>query len=254
MSHRILKDLLEAFALSGPGRVVLTATASGTKIPEDRLIQAVTPTWGSASNILVLPTPTEGKVVLIAAASTGGVLQVHDTANVTVNNSIQLTIAPNQTVIVFCESSTSYKAIAVSDGGLVSGLGTGSGASVLRTRVATANVNAGATVLPAIPGMRYRLQDMAFIAIGGNAAGTTGVRLRGTQAASEVTLFDAKVAGLTQHTLLRAGTATNGLILNAGASFVANDANTPITIVKDGNNLTTATHIDVLLTYAIEPA
>jgi hypothetical protein len=122
----------------------------------------------------------------------------------------------------------------------------------LRTRVTTAQVNAGHTLLPALAGQKYRLVDLALIAIGGNAATATGVLVRGTQSAAVVKLMDAKVAGLTQSTLLRIGTATNGVILADGASFVANDANTAITIIKDGSDLATATNIDVLLSYTIE--
>lgn len=125
-------------------------------------------------------------------------------------------------------------------------------AKVLRTRVTAAQVNAGFTLLPAVIGYKYRLQDMAMIAVGGNAATATGVLIRGTQSASVVSLMDAKIAGLTRSNLLRAGTATNGLILADGASFVANDANTAITVIKDGSDLATATHIDVLLTYTVE--
>jgi predicted RecA/RadA family phage recombinase len=118
-----------------------------------------------------------------------------------------------------------------------------------RFRVTTAQVNAGFTLLPAIAGVQYQLTDLALIAIGGNAATATGVMVRGTQSASVVKLMDAKVAGLTQSTLLRIGTATNGVILADGASFVPNDANTAITIIKDGSDLATATHIDVLISY-----
>jgi hypothetical protein len=125
---------------------------------------------------------------------------------------------------------------------------------VFRGRFTIAEVNAGATVLAAVPGYRYRLQDAALIAVGGNVGAATGILLRATQSASAVTLMDAKTAGLTRSTLLRAGTATNGLILADGASFVANDANTAITIIKDGSDITTATHIDVLLTYELVAA
>lgn len=121
----------------------------------------------------------------------------------------------------------------------------------LRTRVTTAQVNAGHTLLAAVAGRAYRLVDLSLIAIGGAATGATGVLVRGTQSASVVNLMDAKVAGLTQNTLLRIGTATNGLILAGGASFVANDVNTAITIIKDGSDLATATNIDVLLSYTI---
>lgn len=121
----------------------------------------------------------------------------------------------------------------------------------LRTRVTTANVNAGATLLAAIPGYKYRVHDVALIAIGGSASGATTIDILGTQSASGVKLLAAAVAGLTQHTLLRAG-ASNATILNAGASFVANDANTAITIGKTGSDLATSTNIDVLLLYTIE--
>jgi hypothetical protein len=125
-------------------------------------------------------------------------------------------------------------------------------AKVARVRVTTPQVNAGHTVLPAIAGFKYRIQDMALIAIGGNAQTATGVMILGTQGTASVKLMDGKVAGLTRSTLLRAGTATNGIILADGASFVANDANTAITVIKDGTDLATATHIDVLLTYTVE--
>lgn len=125
-------------------------------------------------------------------------------------------------------------------------------AQVLRTRVTTAQVNAGHTLLAALPGLKYRLHDMAMIAVGGNAATATSVDILGTQSTSSVKLMDGRVAGLTQSTLLRAGTTTNGLILADGASFVACDANTAITINHTGSDLATATHIDVLLTYTVE--
>jgi hypothetical protein len=121
----------------------------------------------------------------------------------------------------------------------------------LRTRVTTANVNAGATLLAAIPGYKYRLHDAAMIAIGGGAATATTVDILATQSASSVKLVANAVAGLTQNTLLRAG-ATNSTILAGGVSFVANDANTAITIGKTGSDLATATSIDVLLLYTIE--
>lgn len=122
----------------------------------------------------------------------------------------------------------------------------------IRSRFTIAQVNAGATVLPALANRKYRMCDMALIAVGGNVGAATGVLIRGTQSASAVSLMDAKTAGLTRSTLLRAGTATNGLILADGASFTACDTNTAITVIKDGSDITIATHIDVLLTYVVE--
>lgn len=122
---------------------------------------------------------------------------------------------------------------------------------VLRQRVTIAEVNAGLTLLPAIAGSKYRLHDAAAIAVGGAAGAVTTVDILATQSASSVKLVAFGQAALTQNTLLRAG-ASGGTILAAGASFVANDANTAITIGKTGSDVTTATHIDVLLTYAVE--
>lgn len=124
----------------------------------------------------------------------------------------------------------------------------------LRTRLTIAQVNAGTIIIPAEPGIRYRVQDMAMIAIGGAAATATSVDILGTQATASVKLMDARVAGLTQNTLLRAGTVTNGLILAGGASFMENDVNTPISVNHTGSDVATATHIDVLVSYVRVPA
>lgn len=124
---------------------------------------------------------------------------------------------------------------------------------VFRGRFSLAQVNTGATILAAVPGFKYRLQDAAMIAVGGAAAAATTIDILATQSASSVKLVANAVAGLTQNTLLRAG-ATNSTILAAGASFVENDTNTAITIGKTGSDMTTATHIDVLLTYELVAA
>lgn len=118
-----------------------------------------------------------------------------------------------------------------------------------RQRFTIAQINAGATILPAVAGVQYRLADASMIAIGGAAAAATTVDILATQGTASVKLLASAVAGLTQNTLLRAG-ATNAAILAGGLSFVANDVNTAVTIGKTGSDVTTATHVDVLLTYA----
>lgn len=130
-------------------------------------------------------------------------------------------------------------------------LGINDGAMVFRQRFTAAQINAGATLLPALPNAAYRVHDMALIAIGGAAAGATDVRILATQSAASAALLAAAVAGLTQNTLLRGG-AANAAILAGGLSFVANDRNTAITVGKTGGSLTGATDIDVLILYAIE--
>lgn len=118
----------------------------------------------------------------------------------------------------------------------------------VRTRFTIAEVNAGTVILPADPKGKYRLVDIGMIAVGG-AAATQPVRLRGVQGGVNVDLVSNAVAQLTQNTLLRAGF-TGSTILAAGASFVANDKNTPLTIISAG--VTGATHIDVIMSYVIE--
>ncbi len=122
----------------------------------------------------------------------------------------------------------------------------------IRTRFTIAQVNAGATLLAAVAGFKYRMIDAYAIAIGGNAAAVTSVDLLATQAAASAKLVSFLVAGLTRSTLLRAGAATNGVILADGASFIQNDVATAITILKAGADVTTATHIDIGFTYALE--
>jgi hypothetical protein len=43
-------------------------------------------------------------------------------------------------------------------------------------------------------------------------------------------------------------------VLAGGASFEACDANTAITVGKTGSSLATATHVDFLIDYVVEPA
>lgn len=123
-----------------------------------------------------------------------------------------------------------------------------------RTRVSAAQVNAGFNLLPALPGVKWRLLDAAMIAIGGAAATATSVDLLGTRAAAAVRPLVVAVAALTQSALVRAG-AANAVILTDGASFTALDANTAVSVTKQsgGSNLATATHIDVFLEYVADP-
>lgn len=128
-----------------------------------------------------------------------------------------------------------------------------SGLQTIRKRFTTAEVNAGATLLPAVAGQKYRMVDAKMIAIGGNAATATSVDILATQSASSVKLVAAAVAGIAQSVVARAG-AANIAVLADGASFVANDVNTAVTIAKTGSNLATATHIDVIFDYVMEAA
>jgi hypothetical protein len=123
--------------------------------------------------------------------------------------------------------------------------------NALRVRATTAQINAGLTLLPALPGYKYRITDCTLIAVGGAASGATAVVVNATQAAGTVALVSAAVAALTQSAVVKPHTASV-TVLADGASFVANDVNTAITIGKTGGSLATSTAVDVILTYAIE--
>ena len=121
----------------------------------------------------------------------------------------------------------------------------------VRSTIAALNAAGGVTILAAQTGLKYRLVDFTMIAYGGAAGGATGVLLRGTQAASVVSLASVTVGALTQSTVVKPNTA-NATVLADGASFVACDSGAAITFIKNGSDLTTATGIDLILTYALE--
>ena len=123
----------------------------------------------------------------------------------------------------------------------------------VRQRFTIAQVNAGATLLAAITGFKYRLIDAYAIAVGGAVAAVTTVDILSTQAASGVKLVAFAQASLTQNTLLRAGE-SGAAILAAGASFVANDSGAAVTVGVTGDPITTATHVDFNALYAVEAA
>jgi hypothetical protein len=81
----------------------------------------------------------------------------------------------------------------------------------------------------------------------------TTVDIIGTLSAATRKLVAFAQASLTQSTLLRVG-ASGAAILADGASFTINDVKTAISIGKTGSDVTTATSIDVVLTYTVERA
>jgi predicted RecA/RadA family phage recombinase len=121
----------------------------------------------------------------------------------------------------------------------------------IRKRLTIAAINAGATLLPALPGIKYRLVDAFAIAVGGAVTSVTTVDLKGTQASSVVKLVAFGQAALTQSAMVRAGSA-GGVILADGASFAQLDVNTAMTVAITGSNITVATNIDFEVNYALE--
>jgi predicted RecA/RadA family phage recombinase len=130
---------------------------------------------------------------------------------------------------------------------------TGGGLFTVRKRFTIAQVNAGATILAALAAVKYRMIDCVAIAIGGNATTGTTVDILGTLTTSSRKLVAYATAQLTRSAVVHSGE-TGGAVLADGASFTANDANTAVTIGKTGTDYTVATDIDVILTYAMDPA
>jgi hypothetical protein len=120
-----------------------------------------------------------------------------------------------------------------------------------RHRVTTAEINAGHTLLAAVTGLKYRIIDCKAIAYGGAVGAVTSVDLKGTQGTSAVVLCAFAQANLTQSAVIAMGE-TGTTVLADGASYTQNDAATAITIIKNGSDVTTATGVDIILTYALE--
>jgi hypothetical protein len=126
-----------------------------------------------------------------------------------------------------------------------------------RVRLSLAQMNAGYTLLGAIPKTIIRINDITAIAIGGSldkTADATGFAVYGTQSGSSVALFTVLNAAATQSAVCRPGT-TNTSVLADGASFSRNDINTAITCkaVTAGNyDLITTTYFDIILDYCVE--
>ena len=118
-----------------------------------------------------------------------------------------------------------------------------------RTRFTVAQVNAGATIVPAVTGKAIRVVGAKVIAIGGAAGAVTTVDIIGTQTTAAKLVAFAQ-ANLTRSTVLTDG-GTGATVLADGASYVANDVGTAVTIGKTGSDVTTATHIDVILQYVL---
>lgn len=120
-----------------------------------------------------------------------------------------------------------------------------------RKRLTIAQVNAGTTLVAAIPGVKFRLIEASAIAVGGAVTSVTTVDILGILSASSRKLVAFAQASLTQSAQLKSGGA-GAAILADGASFTLNDVNTAITANITGSAITVATHIDFDLKFALE--
>ncbi len=116
-------------------------------------------------------------------------------------------------------------------------------------RVTVAEVNAGHTLLSVPTSKKFRLVDCTLIAIGGNAATATTVDVK----CGSSILIAAAAGTLTRSAVVKPNS-SNVTVLADGASFTAKTAGDDVTIIKAGDDLETATHIDVILSYVLEDA
>lgn len=123
---RILDTLLSAFSDVGPGRVAVTATATGVALDENKLVQFVVPTWVGVNNIIILPSAQPGKIVIIAGAATGGELRSSVPATIGINGGVgagaESAIAADMMVVAICESATNWKGFTIASDGTVTTL------------------------------------------------------------------------------------------------------------------------------------
>lgn len=188
---------------------------------------------------------------LITGLTLTGALSVGTTLGVTGNSTLGGTLAVTGAATL----ASTLSATAITNSLGLIGPDTSYGVHAKRVRLTTAQMNAGASLVAAVAGKKLRMIDAKVIAIGGNAAATanaTGVAISATQGTSAVKLFEVNLAQLTRSAVNRVGTASTKVLAD-GASFVANDAASAITVkAEGGTDLITATHFDVELTYAIE--
>jgi hypothetical protein len=171
-------------------------------------------------------------------AAAGG--KVAATGTVFCGTALETSTADNDVIEVLSGPNTDLAAHFANSGAVLN----------VRTRFTVAQVNAGATLLAAVAGIKYRMVNCAAIAIGGAAGAVTTVDILGTVSSPRKLVAFAQ-ANLTQSTYLQPGV-TGAAVLADGASFTVNDANTAITISKTGDPVTTATHIDVIFSYVRE--
>lgn len=106
--------------------IARTATADGLTtgtIASGPMLQFITVTSAGANNIIVLPAPTPGTIVILHVAATGYELRSSAPATIGINGGTgadaESAIGANTTVVAICATATSWKAFQMgSDGTL----------------------------------------------------------------------------------------------------------------------------------------
>jgi hypothetical protein len=117
------QTIADAFPLAAIAR---TASADGLTtglIADGPLLQFISVTSASANNIITLPTPTPGTIVVLHVAATGYELRTSDPETIAINGGTEAgaesAIGANTTAILVCATATSWKGLQMgSDGTL----------------------------------------------------------------------------------------------------------------------------------------
>lgn len=233
-----------------PGKTMTyTAPAGGVVSGAPLLIGAffVVPT-NTVAATLPFEASTEGQFLLAKTTGEGALVEGQplywDTIGlkVTVDHTLGLPIGTVATAALTGDTTCSVR---------LHGLSLAGRMMTIRKRLTIAQVNAGFTLLNALPGMKYRIVDALAIAVGGAVTTVTTVDLKTTQATVVVKSVSFTQAALTQSAVVRAGGA-GGTVLADGASFAQNDVNTPVLVGITGAAITVATNVDFEVNYAIE--
>lgn len=107
-------------SFSYPTDVAVTATSDGLTtgtIADKGLLQFITVTSSNANNIVVLPTPTPGTIVILRNGATGYELRTSAPGTISINGgagaNAESAIAANSMVIAICTSATTWQAIGI---------------------------------------------------------------------------------------------------------------------------------------------
>lgn len=112
-------------------------------------------------------------------------------------------------------------------------------------RLTTEQVNAGVLAVPRSPGRIYTVVDGWVRAIGGAAGANTSVDV--TDDTTGTIAMSFARAGLSQNAVLRAG-ATNTTCTNLNTALAQGEG---IKVANVGTAMTTATHLDVCISYLV---
>lgn len=117
------------FILGKQAAVARTATSDGLTtgtIAAAGKIQSITVTSADANNIIVLPTPTPGTLVILANGATGYELRTTTPASIAINGgadtNAESAIAASSVVFAYCATATTWLAFAIAADGTTAGV------------------------------------------------------------------------------------------------------------------------------------